>query len=220
MVPSAPAMKQSMTNTAPVISKPPTYPDKNLLDDDNDLLNSFSITDKIGKEDNLMANSSELNFLNEIPDPTDELLDPALVGDTDAAYDLISHVLENGMEKLDLSNRKLGDEFFKSLIDSIVEFADGDPLALTEINFSNNEIGDEGCQTICEFLITEKDTAAKNLASVNLSRNKIKDRSVDILMVLCSENSQLSTLDLRGNEFKSKLAMNKLRAVEGKQVLL
>ena len=220
IIPSAEVNPKPITQSAMNTStaKSTLQPDKSLLEDDNDLLTSF-ITDKIGKDDNLMNNTTEINFLNDIPDPT-ETLDPSVIGNTDAAYDVISHVLENGLSKLDLSGRKLGDEFFNSMIESIIDFAEGEPLSITEINFSNNEISDIGCERICEFLIIEKDTSVSNVVSLDLSNNNIKDKSVDILLTLCEENTHLSTLNLRRNQFKSKLVLNKLKAAKCKNVYL
>lgn len=221
VTPAAEINPKPMVQLAMNIStvKPTIQPDKSLLEDDNDLLTSF-ITDKIGKDDNLMNNTTEINFLNDIPDPTEETLDPSVIGNTDAAYDIISHVLENGLPKLDLSGRKLGDEFFTSMIESIIDFAEGEPLSITEINFANNAISDSGWERICEFLIIEKDTSVSNVVSLDLSNNNIKDKSVDILLTLCEENTHLSTLNLKKNQFKSKLVLNKLKAAKCKNVYL
>jgi len=196
--------------------------DKNLLDDDNDndLLGSFSLNDKLGKDDNLMGHTEEINFLNDIPDPTGEDEDPSIVGNTDAAYDVISEVLENGGNSLNLSGRKLGDEFFASMIESIIDFAEGDPLSITSLNLSNNEITDVGCEKICEFLIIEKDNSVANLVELNLSCNKIKDKSVDIIMALFEENTKLEHINLAKNQFRSKLVINKLKSVKDKELLL
>lgn len=118
--------------------------DKNLLEDDDNLLSSFTMGEKGGADEDLMGENDEINFLNDIPDPTDNLIDPDIVGNTDKAYDVISDVLENGRDTLDLSNRKLGDEFFLDMIESIIDFAEGEPLSLSTLNFSNNEITDKG----------------------------------------------------------------------------
>lgn len=196
--------------------------DKNLLEDDVDheLLGSFSMTDKIGKDDNLIGHSEDINFLKDIPDAENEKIDEGIVGNTDAAYDVISDVLENGHSTLDLSNRKLGDDFFASMIDSIIDFAEGEPLSITSLNVANNDISDLGAEKIWEFLIIEKDASISNLVELNMSNNKVKDKSVDLLMALCEENSKLKTIDLSNNQFKSKLVINKLKGIKDKQVFV
>lgn len=166
-----------------LITKNPSS-DKPLTEDDGDLLTSFSMTDKIGKDDDLMGTTEEINFLKTIPDPTEGIVDPSIVGDTDKAYDVISEVLENGLTKLDLSNRKLGDEFFSSMIESIIDFAEGEPLSVQKLYLANNGITDVGCDRICEFLIIEKDTTVGNISDIDLSNNMIKDKSVDIILTL------------------------------------
>jgi hypothetical protein len=120
----------------------------NLLDDDDDnLLTSFDLNNKT-EDDNLMGNADqEIDFLNQIPDPTGDAPDVA-PGDSDAAFDVISDVLENGKTVLDLSNRRLGDEFFLTMIESIVDFAENEPLSVTHLNVSNNDITDTGCEKL------------------------------------------------------------------------
>jgi hypothetical protein len=196
--------------------------DKNLLEDDvdHDLLGSFSITDKIGKDDNLMGHSEDINFLKDIPDTENDKIDEGIVGNTDAAYDVISVALENSHSKLDLSNRKLGDEFFVSMIDSIIDFAEGEPLSITSLDVSNNDITDVGAEKICEFLIIERDASISNLVELNMSNNKVKDKSIDSLMALCEENTKLRTIDLTNNQFRSKLVINKLKSIKDKQMFV
>lgn len=203
-------------------AKPAKQVDKNLLEDDNDLLGgSFHIGDH-AKEDNLISQShDEINFLNDIPDtPDDDQVDPSVIGDTDKAYDVISHVLENGLSQLDLSGRKLGDEFFVSMIESIIDFAEGEPLAVQSLNLSGNNITDVGCEKILEFLIIEKDASVSNIKDVNLSKNLIKDKSVDMILALCEENGEIANLDITGNQFKSKLVLNKLKGIKSTRVVL
>lgn len=126
------------------IPKKPAYElDKNLLEDDNDLLGDFSLNDKV-KDNDLVDQTSEINFLNDIPDPTDNNIDPSLIKNTDKAFDVIQEVLENELEELDLSNRQLGDEFVKSMIESITDYSSGIPLCITRLNLSGNDITDEG----------------------------------------------------------------------------
>lgn len=162
--------------------------EKNLLDDDNDLLDNFSLNDKTESNNDLVGgNSSEINFLNDIPDdPTEHSsnIDPSIIGDTDKAYDVISDVLENGQTSLDLSGRRLGNSFFESMIESIIDFAEGEPLSVINLNLSGNDITDEGCDKILEFLIIEKDASASNIKYVDLSNNVIKDKSVDMIVAL------------------------------------
>ena len=194
--------------------------DKNLLEDDNDLLGDFHMTDKIGGNDPLMGHHDDINFLHDIPDPTDDILDPELIGDTDKAYDVISDVLENGLPRLDLSNRKLGDEFFGHMIESIIDFAEGESLTVNSLNLANNDITDAGCEKIWEFLIIEKDTTVSNVTELDLSNNKIKDKSADILLALCEENTNLKRINLSKNQFMSKLVINKLKGVKDKTILI
>lgn len=121
-----------------------------LSESKSNLLGSFDIDNK-GEDDNLILNNDDedINFLNQIPDPTDEQVIPDFApGDTDAAYDVISDVLENGRTTLDLSNRNLGDEFFISMIESVVDFAEGEPLSIKTLNVSNNDITDIGCEKL------------------------------------------------------------------------
>lgn len=59
-----------------------------------------------------------------------------------------------------------------------------------------------------------------NLLKVNLANNCIKDKSVDILMALCEENTHISSINLQGNQFKSRLVLNKLKAIKDKKILL
>jgi hypothetical protein len=142
----------SVTNNVP--EKKQTYETKSitslLSESKSNLLGSFDIDNK-GEDDNLILNNDDedINFLNQIPDPTDEQAIPDFApGDTDAAYDVISDVLENGRTTLDLSNRNLGDEFFISMIESVVDFAEGEPLSIKTLNVSNNDITDIGCEKL------------------------------------------------------------------------
>lgn len=137
------AAAQTAAQTAAPISKNKNT-DRNLLEDDDNLLSSFTMNEKGVADEDLMGGNDEINFLNDIPDPTDNMIDPDIVGNTDKAYDVISDVLENGRSMLDLSNRKLGDEFFLDMIDSIIDFAEGEPLSLSTLNFGNNDITDKG----------------------------------------------------------------------------
>ena len=177
-------------DTKPIIPKrEPLKPsnhesDKNLLEDDGDfILEDFTLNDK-GK-DNLVDQTSEINFLNDnIPDPSNTEIDPSLIGDVDKAFDVIQETLEDMEQNLDLSNRKLGDDFFGTMIDSIVDFSEGEPLSVVNLNLSGNDIDDQACDRICEYLIIENDRSAANVKYLDLSNNNIKDKSVDILLAL------------------------------------
>jgi hypothetical protein len=194
--------------------------DKNLLEDDNDLLGDFTLNDKSKEDNDLVGQTSDINFLNDIPDPTADEIDPSIIGDTDKAYDVISKVLEDGLDNLDLSNRKLGDNFFESMIESIIDFAEGEPLSVINLNMSNNDITDEGCDKILEFLIIEKDASAANIKYVDLSGNKIKDKSIDMILALWEENIVIETIDFSKNHFMSKLVINKLKGIKNKMIML
>lgn len=144
-VPSA-AVENLAAKSASMAKKKPEK--ENLLEDDDNLLSGFTMNDKSGDDVNFMENNEDINFLSDIPDPTDVIHDPDIVGNTDKAYDVISDVLENGKTILDLSNRKLGDEFFISMIESVIDFAEGEPLSITTLNVSNNDISDQGCEKL------------------------------------------------------------------------
>lgn len=192
-----------------------------LSDSKNNLLGSFDIDNK-AEDDNLILNNDDedINFLNQIPDPTDDESIPNFApGDTDAAYDVISNVLENGKNILDLSNRHLGDEFFISMIESVVDFAEGEPLSIKTLNVSNNDITDVGCEKLWEFLIVNNDGAAARIADVDFSNNKIKDKSSDILLTLCEENICLRNLNISNNQFKSKLVLKKFESIKDKNII-
>ncbi|CAI2361108.1 unnamed protein product [Moneuplotes crassus] len=174
--------------------------ENNLLDEDDDnLLTTFDMSEKIESDNSLLPNKHDdsMNFLDDIPDPiSDSRPQDVEPGDTDAAYDIISEVLENQKGTLDLSNRRLGDDFFISMIESIIDFADGEPLSVINLNFSNNDISDIGCEKICEFLIIHSDSVAAHISNVNLSCNNVGDKSVAILETLCAEHPNLQVLNL------------------------
>lgn len=149
-----PSSFKAETNKSNEISKPASSPlaktqvqkpkeaEPNLLEDDNDLLEDLSLNDKVNEND----------FLDQIPDAVEHNekteLDPSDIGNTDKAYDVISQVLENELDNLDLSNRKLGDEFFESMIESIIDFAEGAPLSVVNLNLSGNNISDTCCDKL------------------------------------------------------------------------
>lgn len=207
----------------PAVSNRESHENNLLADDDDNLLTSFDISAKVENDDNLIPKEHDdsINFLDDIPDPISENrpqdVEP---GDTDAAYDIISDVLENQKGTLDLSNRRLGDDFFISMIDSIIDFADGEPLSVINLNFSNNDISDIGWEKIWEFLIVHNDAAAAHISNVNLSYNNIKDKSVEIIETLCAEHPNLKVLNLSENKFKSSSLQSKLNRTQNINVIL
>ena len=196
--------------------------EKNLLEDDDNLLTSFDIPPKMDGEDNLISAQTDesINFWMTIPDPVENSPIDTYSGNTDAAYDVISEALENQRDTLDLSNRKLGDEFFVSMIESIVDFADGDPLSIVNLNISGNDITDFGCEKLWEFLIVNNDGAAAHIANVDFSNNRIKDKSVDILETLCMENIELKSINLSKNKFRTLQVINRFKEIKDKKIIL
>lgn len=204
------AVRASVQKPTKLIQQPSN--EKNLLDDDNDLLTSFTMTDKIGDEaKDLLDQRDEIDYLNDIPDMTAQLVDPSIVGDEDKAYDEIARVLENNLSNLDLSNRKLGDGFVASMIESMMEFSGGEPLSFSSLNLSGNDITEEGSDKICEFVIIGKDDITANLLSIDLSNNNIKDKASEFLLGAWDECEKILSINVKNNQFKSKLVINQLK---------